>query len=1024
LKRHFLGWVGALLAGIYGLWVILGFTWLPGVLHKELPTQLTALTGHPVSLERVEFNPLGFSLHLYALALLDNSDQGAAQPEQPLLSLEKVRVNLQLFPLLMGRVTLAEVALTGVAAYPTRLSGGGYNFDSLLELAEPAEKDDTAAEEPWLQTVVVEQLWLRDSSIRYLDQAQEQSWAATAIDFQVSRFSTEYAADPAHYQLSLALPEKGRLTLDGELTLTPLLVDGKLQLTALSLADLLPLVLPEANFLLESAALTTDWQYRVQQPDQQSLQYRLQGNLSLNEVMLLAEPEVPLVNLPALTAEQVVIDSADQSVHIARLASPGATLQARRNAAGVIDFVQAVTPNSSQNSAVNATQNSVLNATQTSPSNAVATHTAVETESKTDIETSTAEVSQQTPAPVAAQDPTPAWTLAVADVALEHYQWRFDDWVDGNSVVTSGQVQQLRVSDLWSDFRKPLQLNTLLTLDSGGEANLTATVDGKTESLEATLSLAKVEVGGWLAYHKAASGFDQLTGTLSQEGSIALSWGSELDIDYQADVVIETLQAEQNNAANSFQIAKINLNTLRYQHQAFALSLAELLLTQPEITWVNPAVVADASTVEAEPPQPEEQDEQQNTKTKAETEARSLAFDVGHLAINNGNILFVDKTVEPEYQAAFSGLHGNVSALSNRSGQTLGTLNLEGLYNNYAPLYIASQQLRLSEPVAVDLALTLKQLDMTGLTPYSASFLGYAIDTGQLSLTMNYQLQGSQLQGDNRFLLDQFTFGDTVREDKVTTLPVKFATSLLKDADGKMDVDFAVKGDVADPSFRFGPLFWTAVRNLILKLTSAPFALLGELVPGGSDPESVDFEPGSAALDVEQRAALSRLVDALQQRPELRLQLRGSATVQDRVALQRQQLRTLFEARESCCTDLAEELFWQHEVVRGWLLDAAERVSGSAPDSVESAVALLSAKQPVTAEQLMALASARGESAKQFLLRQGGLGSSAILLARAQVPASLLRDLKKHGLKDVKDTATDAGAAESGQTLLLEFSTN
>ena len=79
------------------------------------------------------------------------------------------------------------------------------------------------------------------------------------------------------------------------------------------------------------------------------------------------------------------------------------------------------------------------------------------------------------------------------------------------------------------------------------------------------------------------------------------------------------------------------------------------------------------------------------------------------------------------------------------------------------------------------------------------------------------------------------------------TLPVKFATSLLKDKNGLIKLDIPVSGTLDDPKLRIGPIVWQIFKNLIVKAVTAPFKLFGAMFKGAEDAQFVDFAPGSPA---------------------------------------------------------------------------------------------------------------------------------------------------------------------------------
>jgi hypothetical protein len=61
------------------------------------------------------------------------------------------------------------------------------------------------------------------------------------------------------------------------------------------------------------------------------------------------------------------------------------------------------------------------------------------------------------------------------------------------------------------------------------------------------------------------------------------------------------------------------------------------------------------------------------------------------------------------------------------------------------------------------------------------------------------------------------------------------------------------------------------VLNLLTKIVTAPFALLGSLFGGGEEMNLIDFAPGSAALDAPSQERLAGLQKALKERPQLQL---------------------------------------------------------------------------------------------------------------------------------------------------------
>ena len=190
-------------------------------------------------------------------------------------------------------------------------------------------------------------------------------------------------------------------------------------------------------------------------------------------------------------------------------------------------------------------------------------------------------------------------------------------------------------------------------------------------------------------------------------------------------------------------------------------------------------------------------------------------------------------------------------------------------------------------------------IELTPFTPYAGRFAGYTIAKGKLGLDLGYRLSSRMLEGENKVVLDQFFLGDRVDSADATKLPVKLALAILRDTNGRIEIDLPVRGNLDDPDFKYGQLVWKALGNVIVKAATAPFALLGGLFGGGHDLSAADFASGSAELGDEARARLDGLAKALTERPGLSLEIdsRPVPTL-DETGLREVKLGTLLKARK------------------------------------------------------------------------------------------------------------------------------
>jgi hypothetical protein len=245
---------------------------------------------------------------------------------------------------------------------------------------------------------------------------------------------------------------------------------------------------------------------------------------------------------------------------------------------------------------------------------------------------------------------------------------------------------------------------------------------------------------------------------------------------------------------------------------------------------------------------------------------------LGALVFERGSFGAADQSLGSPFSTRIEEFSGSVRDIT-FPGLTRATVDLRGKVSALAPFAVTGTLTPdLTNPF-VDLKITFTNTDLTPLTPYAEKFAGYPINKGKLSFDVHYLIENRALKGENLVAVDQFTFGVFNHSPAATKLPVKLGVALLKDRNGRIDLDLPVSGSLDDPSFRIGGLVWKAVLNVLIKATTSPFALLGALAGGGEELQYVDFDPGLATLNDSQTNKLVKLTKALFERPVLNLEI-------------------------------------------------------------------------------------------------------------------------------------------------------
>ncbi len=270
---------------------------------------------------------------------------------------------------------------------------------------------------------------------------------------------------------------------------------------------------------------------------------------------------------------------------------------------------------------------------------------------------------------------------------------------------------------------------------------------------------------------------------------------------------------------------------------------------------------------------------------------------ISRVTLQGGEIDFSDRHIRPNFTTKLLAMTGRISGLASAQ-ESRAEVDLFGKLANRAPITITGTMNPLAPELFVDLKGSMKDVELSSLTPYAGRYVGYTIRKGKLYLDTSYSIVGTHIDSQHSFLLDQFLLGDQVESREAIKAPIKLAVALLKDRKGEIHFELPIKGDLGRPDFRIGDIAAKIFMGLLTKAVTAPFALLGALF-GGEELRMVEFARGSVALLPESQKRLDALAKALHDRPGLTLEIKGyAAQDQDHEALARQRYAQLLLAGE------------------------------------------------------------------------------------------------------------------------------
>ncbi|MCW5625905.1 MAG: DUF748 domain-containing protein [Burkholderiales bacterium] len=497
------------------------------------------------------------------------------------------------------------------------------------------------------------------------------------------------------------------------------------------------------------------------------------------------------------------------------------------------------------------------------------------------------------------------WSITLRKLLLDGYAVRFDDAVPADPVGVTLSPIRIAIDNLTlaPNAKTPATADVAIRLDTGGELKATGTVQPEPLDVAARVGVKNIAIEPFQPYFADLVNITLTSGMVAGDGQLKIRKRADggLSVGYDGTAAINKLATvDKANAEDFLKWESLFLNGVKYRDQPFTLEIREIALTDffSRITIdekgtlnLQGIVASDSPSPEASAAAPPPADASRKPAGGAKPPPGSgqditKQIRIDQVTLQNGMIAFSDRFIRPTVSATLTEVGGRVTGLLSDAA-TRADVDLRGKLANQAPLSITGQVNPLSGDLFANLKVSFRDIDLPPFTPYSGRYAGYTIAKGKLSLDLDYHIEKRQLTAGNRIFIDQFNFGDKVQSADATGLPVQLAVSLLKDRNGRINLDIPVEGSLDDPKFRIGSVIWQVIVNLITKAVTAPFALIGSLFGGnGEELSYLDFAPGSAALDATAGQKLDALAKALRERPALTLEVRGHVEPEkDRAAL-------------------------------------------------------------------------------------------------------------------------------------------
>jgi hypothetical protein len=363
-------------------------------------------------------------------------------------------------------------------------------------------------------------------------------------------------------------------------------------------------------------------------------------------------------------------------------------------------------------------------------------------------------------------------------------------------------------------------------------------------------------------------------------------------------------------------------------------------------------------------------------KERAEDPKDAFIFCLQNFRMADNVFHFYDRAVSPVFHTEISDIRGALQGLDTGNPERVFILDMKALKDGQSPVSLNLRGKMADVFGATTLALNLDDFELPSLSPYSRTHVARPLERGKMRMRLDWRVQDSRLDMTNHLRIEGLRLGARVPDSDAPNLPLGLAQALLEDRHGVIQIDLPVAGRVDDPQFRIGPTLWRAFTGLVVRMAASPFTALSGIGSGAARSE-VLFEPGSVQLDAQNRETLRVLGQSLRDRPRLQLEIGPVTGPEDTEALAAEQLEAEITAHmvKGMHREKIIELLYQDK-------------TGEKPESLDSAMEILRAMEPVDAGVRMRLGRERAQLVRKVLSEEEGVEGARLFIREAGIHGS------------------------------------
>lgn len=773
------------------------------------------------------------------------------------------------------------------------------------------------------------------------------------LNVRVEKFTTQSHMS-GEYSLDLETEIKETMDSKGRFEISPATADGTLSLSSLMLNKYAPYYEGLVGFDVKEGRVNLSLGYEILSKQEKSdIRIKTEEFLIQSLTIVDRQSKEEMINIPEFKIIESSFDAGSKTIDTGTITVKNGTLLVKRNKDGQINFVKSVLP---------------------------------QKESKKKADTAIETRSGQS------EDPVVPWAVTMKSFDATGFKVRFNDLTHNDPIHVDLSDISIKANNLKTFGDENGNLDARMNWNKEGRINIKGDVTPSVLKAGLDIDLEKIDIKSLQPYFSDFVRILVTDGSINTKGRVKINLSDTLadQILFSGEIsAINFISLDKQTAkdffkCNSLYLSGLDVSVFPVKITAKDISLTDfylrIIVSDKGEMNLNTVLKPEITGGKASGP----------VATQAGPASAVPMIRIENVTLQGGNLNFSDYFTRPNFTAGMKQIAGSVTSLSSDE-LSRANLHLQGIHGQSSPLVIIGTINPLAQKKFADIHISFKDIELANFTPYSSKYLGYKVEKGKLILDLQYNIDGNTLKSENRVRFDNFELGEKVTSENATSMPVGLAIALLKNREGQIDLDLPVKGDLNDPEFKIGSIIFKMIGNLILKVVTSPFSILGSMFGGGEELGFVEFQYGEIKIDETNYDKIDKLAQILQEKPSIKLEIQGGYDkLKDAEVLRMKGFEELIRTeklkekpasgKEAVLTEGEVERYIDNAYAKAEFPKPRDDAGAEKTLGIEEKKKLLITNISIDENDLRLLAMDRAENIKSYLLSTGKVEKQRIFL--------------------------------------------